>query len=54
MRQRKQDASMSLDLCDHYGELFTWMAALYFKNAEVQPLLQLLLSFFTDLALLTE
>ena len=45
---------MSLDLCDHYGELFTWMVALYFKNAEVQPLLQLLLSFFTDLALLTE
>ena len=24
--------------CDHYSELFTWMAALKFENALTQPL----------------
>ena len=38
--KKKQHARASSGLRDHYGELFTRMAALKFVNAETQPLLQ--------------
>ena len=31
--KKKQHAHTSSGLCDHYSELFTWMAALKFENA---------------------
>ena len=30
-------ARASSGLCDHYSELFIWMAALKFKNAVIKP-----------------
>ena len=41
--KKKQHVWASLGLCDHYSELFTWMAALKLQNAVLQLLLQLLL-----------
>ena len=35
--KKKQHAHPSSGLGDHYSELFTWMAALKFKNAVIQP-----------------
>ena len=35
--KKKQHARVYSGLCDHYSELFTWMAALKFENAVTQP-----------------
>ena len=44
--KKKQHACEYSDLCNHYSELFTWIAGLIFLNAVAQPLLQLQLSLF--------